>query len=217
MKSKKDIFSYIKCLGQMALPLAFVFSMGILLSIDSKGSFVLVDPSKKSDFSLYMAPGSHSLQGKTSAETCEKRVVTILWRDESFDHIIEETANRYDIEPALVKAIIMAESGYNHMAVSSRGARGLMQLMPRTASELGVQDSFNPEENIDAGVRYFRHLLDEFNEQTTLALAAYNAGSRRVREYQGVPPFPATQTYIQRVFQYYRYFKGVSGETVESA
>lgn len=121
--------------------------------------------------------------------------------------IIERAAREYDVDPALVKAIIMAESNYNPRAVSRRGARGLMQLMPRTAEALGVQDIFDPEHNINGGVRYFRKLLDRFDGDVELALAAYNAGSRKVRMYRGVPPFETTQRYIEKVFVYYEHYK----------
>jgi soluble lytic murein transglycosylase-like protein len=116
-------------------------------------------------------------------------------------------AKNYDVDPALVRAIIMAESSYNPRAVSKKGARGLMQLMPKTAEYLGVEDSFNPEHNIDAGVRYFKKLLGQFNGDVKLALAAYNAGSRRVREYKGIPPFKATQHYVKKVFKYHQHYK----------
>jgi len=131
--------------------------------------------------------------------------------------IIERAAQRYNVDPALVKAIIMAESNYNPRAVSSRGARGLMQLMPRTAEALGVQDSFDPEHNINGGVRYFRKLLDRFNGDVELALAAYNAGSRQVRIYRGVPPFETTQRYIKKVFAYYEHYKEEGATVTESA
>lgn len=121
--------------------------------------------------------------------------------------IILKAAGRYKVDPALVKAIIMVESSYNPKAVSSKGAKGLMQLMPRTAASLGVEDLFNPEHNIDAGVRYFSTLLNQFNGDTRLALAAYNAGSRKVRKYDGIPPFKATQSYVKKVFEYYNYYK----------
>jgi hypothetical protein len=124
-----------------------------------------------------------------------------------FDYIIQRVANSYDVDPALVRAIIMAESSYNPRAVSKKGAKGLMQLMPKTAEYLGVEDSFNPEHNIDAGVRYFKKLLDQFNGDVKLALAAYNAGSRRVREYKGIPPFEATQHYVKKVFEYHQHYK----------
>ena len=103
--------------------------------------------------------------------------------DEKFNPIILEAANRYKVEPAILKAIIMAESRFNPKAVSKRGAKGLMQLMPRTAKSLGVTDSFNPKENIHAGAKYFRRLLNRFNGNTHFALAAYNAGSRKVIKY----------------------------------
>jgi len=121
--------------------------------------------------------------------------------------IILQAANRYQIDSDLVKAIIMVESRYNPKAISKRGAKGLMQLMPKTAKALGVRDSFNPEHNINAGVRYFRKLMNQFNGDVKLALAAYNAGSKKVRKYQGVPPFKATQYYIKKVFEYHQYYK----------
>jgi len=92
-------------------------------------------------------------------------------------------------------------------ALSKRGAKGLMQLMPVTAKSLGVEDSFDPEDNINGGVMYFKKLLDRFEGDVELALAAYNAGSRYVRKYGGVPPFRQTQTYIQKVFKYHRHYK----------
>ncbi len=127
-----------------------------------------------------------------------------------FQTAIEEAAERYQLDPALIKAIIMAESGFNPNAVSKRGAQGLMQLMPRTARSLGVEDSFNPEANIHAGSEYLKRLLNRFDGNLELALAAYNAGSRNVKEYKGVPPFAATQFYIKKVLGFYdRYKSGV--------
>ena len=124
-----------------------------------------------------------------------------------FDHIVQRVADRYEVDPALVRAIIMAESSYNPKAVSKKGAEGLMQLMPKTAEYLGVEDTFDPEHNIDAGVRYFRQLLDQFNGNVKLALAAYNAGGSRVKKYKGIPPFKDTQYYVKKVFEYHQRFK----------
>jgi hypothetical protein len=118
------------------------------------------------------------------------------------DHIMQ-AARTYQVDAALIRAIIMAESGYNPRAVSHRGAQGLMQLMPTTARWLGIEDSFDPAMNIDGGVRYFRRLLDRFDGDVKLALAAYNAGSRYVRKYGGVPPFKATRVYIKKVLHYH--------------
>ena len=132
-----------------------------------------------------------------------------------FHPIILQAANRYQVDPALIKAIIMAESGYNPRAVSKMGAKGLMQLMPATARALGVEDSFNPEHNINAGVGYFKKLLGQFDGDVRLALAAYNAGTRKVRQYKGIPPFKATRYYITKVFEYYQiYKKQMAGEVV---
>ena len=119
------------------------------------------------------------------------------------DHIMQ-AAQTYQVDPTLIRAIIMAESSYNPRAVSHRGAQGLMQLMPTTAKWLGIQDSFDPAMNIDGGVRYFKKLLDRFDGDVKLALAAYNAGSRYVRKYGGVPPFKATRIYIKKVLHYHR-------------
>ena len=124
-----------------------------------------------------------------------------------FEQIINQAATTHQVDPALIKAIIMAESKYNPKAVSKRGARGLMQLMPVTAKSLGVEDSFDPAANINGGVMYFKRLLDRFDGNVEFALAAYNAGSRNVRKYGGVPPFRQTRTYIHKVFKYQRQYK----------
>lgn len=121
--------------------------------------------------------------------------------------IIVRIANQHNIDPALIKAIIMAESGYNPQAISKKGAKGLMQLMPKTAEALGVEDIFNPTHNINGGVKYFKQLLKQFEGDIEMALAAYNAGSRKVKEYQGIPPIGATKYYIDKVFEYYHYYK----------
>ena len=127
--------------------------------------------------------------------------------ERSFHPIIQNAASRYDIDPALVKAIIMAESDYNPRAVSKKGAKGLMQLMPVTARSLGVDDAFNPEQNIHAGVRYFKTLLKQFDGDVKLALAAYTAGSSNVRHYKGIPPFKDTKRYLKKVYRYYEFYK----------
>ena len=131
-------------------------------------------------------------------------------KEKLFNSIIQDAADRYSIEPALIKAIIMVESGYNPTAISKKGAVGLMQLMPATALSLGVEDLFNPAHNINGGVKYFKKLLSGFNGDVTLALAAYNAGTTNVRKYQGIPPYKATLRYIDKVFKYYQYYQGSS-------
>jgi soluble lytic murein transglycosylase-like protein len=109
-----------------------------------------------------------------------------------------ESAERYQVDPLLVESVIEVESDYNPFAVSSKGARGLMQLMPQTARRLSVADSFNLSENIDGGVRYLKYLLSLFGDETH-AVAAYNAGEGAVLKYGGVPPYPETARYVKRV------------------
>jgi hypothetical protein len=138
----------------------------------------------------------------------EKR---ILFRNNidvnKFDQIIISAANKYKIDPALIKAVIKAESNFNHQAVSPVGAQGLMQLMPATASQLQVEDAFHPEKNIEGGVRYLRYLLNLYRGNLTLALAAYNAGERAVAKYNNqVPPYRETQNYVKRVLSLYNSF-----------
>jgi len=150
-----------------------------------------------------------SLRKKHSADSRERDPLSVHGRQrEAFLHpIILKAATRYKVDSTLIKAIIMAESSYNPKAISKRGAKGLMQLMPKTAKLLGVRDSFNPEQNINAGVRHFKDLLNQFKGDVKLALAAYNVGSRKIRKYQGVPPFKATRYYIKKVFEYHQYYK----------
>jgi soluble lytic murein transglycosylase-like protein len=121
-----------------------------------------------------------------------------------FDKIINSCSAEFGVDKYLVKAVIHAESGYNPNAVSSKGAAGLMQLMPATAQDLRVADSFNPSDNIRGGVRYLRFLLDTFKGDVTLALAAYNAGLGNVAKYGGVPPYEETRNYVSKVLSYQR-------------
>lgn len=124
-----------------------------------------------------------------------------------YNHIIFEAADLNDVDLTIIKAIIMAESGFNKEVVSHRGAGGLMQLMPGTAKSLGVKDIYNPEENIHAGVKYFKYLLNRFNGDIKLALAAYNAGAGNVRKYNGVPPFKETRQFIRKVLVYRHFYR----------
>jgi Transglycosylase SLT domain/Domain of unknown function (DUF4124) len=112
---------------------------------------------------------------------------------------IREAAARYGVEEGLIKAVIRVESGFNSRAVSPKGARGLMQLMPGTASMLGVRDSFDPRQNIDGGVRHLRGLIDRFGSDLKLALAAYNAGEQAVMNHGGIPPYRETRDYVTRI------------------
>ena len=126
----------------------------------------------------------------------------------SIDGLIEAFAAEHSIDSALIRAVIRAESNFNHRAVSRKGAQGLMQLMPATIWRLSVGDAFDPHENIGAGVRYLRQLLDQFQGDLTLALAAYNAGENAVLRYRGVPPYQETREYVKKVLSLYRRTRG---------
>lgn len=122
-----------------------------------------------------------------------------------YDDIINKTANKFGLDSALIKAIIKAESNFNHNAVSPVGAQGLMQLMPKTAYALSVDDSFHPEKNIEGGARYLRYLLKTYRGDLSLALAAYNAGEKAVAKYHyNIPPYRETQNYVRRVLSLYK-------------
>jgi len=134
----------------------------------------------------------------------EKRVIFQLKGDNArYDDLIARASERYSVDSTLIKAIIKTESNFNHRAVSPMGARGLMQLMPTTAAALQVKDSFHPENNIDGGVRYLRYLMNLFNGNLPLVLAAYNAGENAVLRYKNrIPPYQETQSYVRRVLHH---------------
>jgi len=125
---------------------------------------------------------------------------------DNFDREILAAAKTYRVAPELVKAVVLVESGMDPRAKSPAGARGLMQLMPGTATEVGVTDSYDPVDNIKGGTRYLRRMLDSFHGDRELALAAYNAGPGNVRKYGGVPPFKETIYYVDKVLTYYKFF-----------
>ncbi len=125
------------------------------------------------------------------------------------DEIIETFSNKYKIDGDFIKAIIKQESNFNPKATSKKGAMGLMQLMPKTAKSLGVVDAYNPMENIEGGVKYLKGLLDKYDNNKQLALAAYNAGSGAVKKYGGIPPYKETQNYVNTIMSNYNKIKEV--------
>jgi soluble lytic murein transglycosylase len=124
-------------------------------------------------------------------------------RRRGYDDLIKRVAQVEGLDAALLRAVVEAESNYDPDAISKKGAMGLMQLMPETARWMGVSDPFRPAENLEAGARYLRRLLDKYQGRLPLALAAYNAGENAVDRYRGIPPFPETQGYVKKVLKAY--------------
>ncbi|MGH8672440.1 MAG: lytic transglycosylase domain-containing protein [Burkholderiales bacterium] len=126
-------------------------------------------------------------------------------RGERYNPVISAAASRYQVDSALLHAVILVESGYNPKAVSPKGATGLMQLMPATGKRYGVEDLYDATQNIEGGARYLRDLMQQFDNNLALTLAAYNAGERAVIDHGlRVPPYPETQRYVPKVLRYYR-------------
>ncbi len=142
--------------------------------------------------------------GKYASQHFQKRNTEKFTR---FDPLIRQLAAQYSVDAALVKAVVHTESFFNPQAKSRKGARGLMQLMPQTAALYGVSDSYDPEQNLEAGVKHLRYLLDKYPSKLPHALAAYNAGETAVQSYDGIPPYPETRRYVRKVLDYQTYYR----------
>ena len=154
----------------------------------------------------------------TNAPTSSSREFKLFLRERStsapswynrgeYDDLITSASERFGVSFPLLKAIIKAESDFDALAVSKKGAMGLMQIMPQNFKFLGIKDPFDPTQNINAGARYFRQLYDRFNGKLALSLAAYNAGPTAVDRYQTIPPYEETEEYVRRVLKYYYNYK----------
>jgi len=177
-------------------------SAGIYRYEDERGVIHFTNCPRDPQFKLYIRESKDDVGGE------ENRASVVPVRDQSqFDSLIEELSKKHNVDFALVKAMIKAESGFNPLAVSRKGAKGLMQLMPETAQRMNVANIFNPRENIDGGVRYFRYLLSLFNNDLRLSLAAYNAGENIVSELRSIPPYRETVDYVRKVLNYYQSYK----------
>jgi len=179
-----------------------VFAADIYKYEDNDGVLHFTDAPTDRRFKLFMRDIKKDRQLRTTF-----RLSTCIGNQAEYEPIINSCALQYGVDKSLVKAVIHAESGYDPNAVSSKGASGLMQLMPKTAESLKVSNSFDPKENIRGGVRYLRFLLDTFKGDIPLALAAYNAGLSRVAQYGGIPPFLETRNYVDRVLQYRKQYQ----------
>jgi hypothetical protein len=160
---------------------------------DAQGLFVVSDHPRADagEMTTYSVPRTDGIRATKATDTRS--------RSAAFDEAIEEHASAQGVSPDLVRAVIQVESAFNPQALSPKGAMGLMQLMPATARELGVVNTFQPEENIRGGVVYLRQLLDRYDRNVELALAAYNAGPGSVERYGAVPPYRETQAYVKKV------------------
>ncbi len=134
----------------------------------------------------------------------KKKIEKSLAVNADYSSYVQKSARKYEIEPELIHAVIRTESNGNYRAVSKKGAMGLMQLMPSTANDMNVSNPFNPEENIEGGTRYLRYLIEKFNGNLTLAIAAYNSGPTTVERYGNVPPITETRQYVNRVLALYK-------------
>ncbi len=187
--------------------LLFVFSLVFLINVQSAPA---ADPEKASLSKSHKIPHHTILASAHIAITPVRKS-----KSDRFNPMISSAADRYEVDFALIKAVIMAESAYNPKAVSKLGAKGLMQLMPGTARALGVKNAFNPAHNINGGVKYLRQLLDAFDDDVILALAAYNAGASKVKRHGGIPPIKATRNYVKKVFAYYHHYKAEMNQNTE--
>ena len=145
--------------------------------------------------------------GKFKLFMRERKVFISKLDSNQFDPIISEASKKYGIEAPLIKAVIKAESDFDPNAISHKGARGLMQIMPMNYRLLNVENPFDPNQSIEGGARYLRDMLDRYNGSLNLSLAAYNAGPGAVDRHGGVPPYPETTEYIERVMKYYQRYK----------
>jgi soluble lytic murein transglycosylase-like protein len=174
---------------------------GIYRYEDANGVIHFTNCPRDSKFKLYIKESKEDMEGGNPFPVRHAK------DSNRFDHLISEFSGKYQVDFALIKAMIRAESGFNPYAVSRKGAKGLMQLMPGTAHRMNVVDVYNPKENIDGGVRYVKYLLSLFNNDLRLSLAAYNAGENLVSELRTIPPYRETVEYIRRVQSYYQSYR----------
>lgn len=192
-------------------------SLGIAETLYKKltGEGLNDNTSETASFLQLRAPKVRFSKGKETSPKENKVQTPVFDRVNRFHNIIEQVAGNYGVDSTLVKAVIAVESAGNPTAVSSKRAKGLMQLIDSTAAEMGVENVWDPKENITGGVKYLKHLLERFNGDVRLALASYNAGPARVEKHGTVPPIRETQSYVARVLELWKTLKSMEGKNNE--
>ncbi len=195
---------------------SFLYAGAIYSYVDKNGVYHFTNVPTDSRFTrLEIGPDSAVIKGRGYTKPRSSRIrrlssLDVQARVDAFEREIQKAAGFFGLDPALIKAVIRAESGGDPGAVSSKGALGLMQLMPETAKELMVYDPFDPAENIWGGSKYLSWLVDSFDGDIIAALAAYNSGPGTVERYGGIPPYPETIQYIKRVLRFWKQAKSDS-------
>jgi len=177
-------------------------SAGIYRYVDERGVIHFTNCPRDPKFKLYIRESKEDVGDENHSSP-----ISYIKDSNQYDSLISEFSKKYQVDFALIKAMIRAESGFNPSAVSRKGAKGLMQLMPDTALRMNVSNMFNPRENIEGGVRYFKYLLSLFNNDLRLSLAAYNAGENVVGELRSIPPYRETVDYVKKVLSYYQSYR----------
>jgi len=177
-------------------------SAGIYRYVDENGTIHFTNCPRDPKFKLYIRESKEDVGDENNSSS-----ISYTKDTNQYDSLISEFSQKYKVDFALIKAIIRAESSFNPFAVSKKGAKGLMQLMPETASRMNVSNIFNPRENIEGGVRYFKFLLSLFNDDLRLSLAAYNAGENLVADLRSIPPYRETVDYVRKVLNYYQSYR----------
>ena len=188
------LLSFLLFFQILLLPTQNVDAKGIYYMVKEDGSLCITDVPTSKRYKPYKFQKSiNYIRNALVAFKRDNRSV------QEVNAIVSGLCTKYDVDKKLVMAVIDVESGFNAAAVSPVGAQGLMQIMPETGKDLDLDDPFDPSENIDAGIRYLRYLLDTFPDRR-LAVAAYNAGPNAVKKYGGIPPYAETQSYVQKVW-----------------